>query len=71
MRKVISLLLAIVMTAAVFAVAASAVLGDVNADGVINNKDVVALFKYASGNEGATKPLVTTTATVRSTTRTS
>ncbi len=55
MRKVISLLLALVMTAAVFAVAAFAIMGDVNGDGSINNKDVVALFKYASGNEDAVK----------------
>lgn len=55
MRKVISLFLAIVMTAAVFAVAAFAIMGDVNGDGSINNKDVVALFRYASGNEDAVK----------------
>ncbi len=33
MKKTVSVILAIVMTAAVFAVAASAVLGDVNAYG--------------------------------------
>ena len=44
------------MTAAVLAATAAAtVMGDVNADGKLNNKDVVALFRYASGDTGAVK----------------
>ena len=54
MKKVIAIILVLVMTAALTAVAAAAS-GDVNADGSINNKDVVALFRYASGNEDAVK----------------
>lgn len=51
MKKVISVILTVIMlTVAVFAAA-----GDVNSDGELNNKDVVALFRYVSGNKSAVK----------------
>ncbi len=48
MKKIISvLLIAVMLTASVLAA------GDVNSDGELNNKDVVALFRYVSGNKTA------------------
>ncbi|MBQ7698873.1 MAG: dockerin type I repeat-containing protein [Clostridia bacterium] len=52
MKKLTSLLLVIIMTAAVFTGAASAGrAGDADGDKEINNKDVVTLFRYLSGDE--------------------
>lgn len=56
MKRVISILLSVVMTAAVIGTLALAqgnvtVKGDVNGDGELDNKDVVALFRYVSGGE--------------------
>ena len=54
MKKIISLLLVFLMTAAVFSFpsisAAESLPGDVNGDGKINNKDVVLLFRFVSGD---------------------
>ena len=55
MKKVIAIILALVMTAALSAVAAATLKGDANADGSVNNKDVVAIFKYSSGDKTAVK----------------
>lgn len=55
MKKNISLLLALILTASVFvgiSIAASSP-GDINGDGEANNKDVVSLFRYVSGNTDA------------------
>ena len=52
MKKVISVLLSVIFAASVFCGSAYGViglLGDVNNDGSINNKDVVSLFKHLSG----------------------
>ena len=54
MKRVISILLSVVMTAAVIGTLALAqgnmtVKGDVNGDSEADNKDVVALFRYVSG----------------------
>ena len=53
MKKTITLLLAFIMTAAVFIstnIFAAAHPGDTNGDGTVDNKDVVTLFRYVSGN---------------------
>ena len=58
MKKLISLLLALVMVSAVCmstGVIAVIIRGDANGDNAIDNKDVVALFRYLSGN---TDPVV-------------
>ena len=49
--RVVSVILCVVMSAAVFlsASAATALAGDINKDGEVNNKDVVVLFRYLSG----------------------
>ena len=57
MKKLASVLLATVILAA-FAAAAcifvrSNTIGDTNGDGLIDNKDVVALFRFVSGNKNA------------------
>ena len=54
MKKLISLIIVLVMTAAIFAGAAITALarpGDTNGDGEVDNKDVVALFRFVSGNK--------------------
>lgn len=51
MKKFICVILTVIM----LTVAASAVLGDVNSDGKVNNKDVVSLFRYVNGNKDAIK----------------
>lgn len=51
MKKIISVLLAAVM----LTVSVLAVSGDVNGDNELNNKDVVSLFRYVSGNKDAVK----------------
>ena len=52
MKKIISLLIAVVMVSAICigsAIIAAALPGDINGDGESNNKDVVTLFRYVSG----------------------
>lgn len=54
MKKIISVILSLIMTAAFIAGAggsAAAFSGDTNGDGNIDNKDVVVLFRYVSGNK--------------------
>lgn len=51
MKKIISVLLAAVM----LTVSVLAVSGDVNGDNELNNKDVVSLFRYVSGDKSAVK----------------
>ena len=54
MKKLISLFIVLAMAAAVFAgaaIMASARPGDTNGDGEVDNKDVVALFRFVSGNK--------------------
>ena len=58
MKKILSVFLALIMTAAVFSASGVTVFaklpGDANGDGKLNNKDVVTLFRYVSGKtEGA------------------
>ena len=57
MKKIISILTALVMTAAVIfgagIITVSGLPGDTNEDGAIDNKDVVTLFRYVSGTEKA------------------
>ncbi len=55
MKKIISVILAAVMLTAAMtcAVFAYHLLGDVNDDGTVDNKDVVALFRSVSGNSSA------------------
>ena len=53
MKKIVSLLLCLLTAVSVFTytgVSAASLKGDVNGDGVIDNKDVVALFRYVSGD---------------------
>ncbi len=53
MKKIVSLLLCLLTAVSVFTytgVSAASLQGDVNGDGVIDNKDVVALFRYVSGD---------------------
>ena len=50
--KIISVLLCLVMTAALIGINASqGTAGDVNRDGSVDNKDVVALFRYLNGDK--------------------
>lgn len=52
MKKMISLLIALVTAAAVCVgavITAASLPGDMNNDGEVNNKDVVTLFRYVSG----------------------
>ena len=54
MRKILSLILALLTVVTVFSgvfSAVSAIPGDVNGDGGIDNKDVVLLFRFVSGNK--------------------
>ena len=56
MKKIISLLIAVVMVSAICigsAIIAAALPGDINGDGESNNKDVVTLFRYVSGGSKA------------------
>ena len=56
MKKIISVLLAVIMVTAAFSLfsftGAKAARGDVNGDGSVNNKDVAALFRFVSGSAG-------------------
>lgn len=56
MKKIVSLLLSLIMASSLFTYAgtSSAVLsGDANGDGELDNKDVVVLFRYVSGDSSA------------------
>ncbi len=58
MKRIISIVLAIVMTAAVIGTLVLAqnneiIKGDINGDGKTDNKDVVVLFRYVSGGKKA------------------
>ena len=50
MKKGLSLIFAVIISASVlFSFSSAYMSGDVNADGGVNNKDVVLLFRVASG----------------------
>ena len=54
MKKIISVIMSLLITAAVFAgtgIFAAGRSGDTNGDGTIDNKDVVTLFRFVSGNK--------------------
>ena len=55
MKKIVTLILTASLLCTVLCAAAAALTGDVNSDGQLNNKDVVALFRYVSGNKDAVK----------------
>ena len=59
MKKILSLLLSIILSASVFTglyISADKTSGDINGDGEIDNKDVVTLFRYVSGNTDGVDP---------------
>ena len=56
MKKIIALFIVLTMAAAIFAgaaIMASDRAGDTNGDGEVDNKDVVSLFRFVSGNKDA------------------
>lgn len=57
MKKIISILLALVTASSLFAVSASArVLGDVNSDGKVNSNDALQILLYAVGSASSLNP---------------
>ena len=55
MKRLISVIITLFIIISALPVLAAALTGDVNGDGQLNNKDVVALFRYVSGSKDAVK----------------